>query len=195
MAEGWFSVARIRSAVMSTLLAAILVGATSVVAGAQVSPDSSWVRGVIREQSGRPVADALLRWMPGEVVTTSDAEGRFALAVPVWVAGSLVIRRVGFEPVGLAISALRPGERRDIGVTLPGLARLDVMSVVAERPRPLVNTKDAATGGAIDRAELQHLPTDARDPIAVAYNIPGVAQGTGFFGDAPKLTADGANGL
>ncbi len=180
---------------MPTLLAAILLLPTSVVAHAQAMRDSAWVSGVIREQAGRPVADASLRWTPGDVTTTSDAAGRFAMAVAGRVAGTLVIRRVGFEPVTLAVEALRPGERREIGVTLTGLARLDVVSVVAERPRPLVNTKDAATGGTIERLELQHLPTDARDPIALAYNIPGVAQGTGFFGDAPKLAVDGANGL
>jgi outer membrane receptor protein involved in Fe transport len=178
----------------TALLAVILVSA-SVVAHSQATPDSGRVRGVIREQAGRPVADASLRWMPGDVATTSDSAGRFALAVRAGVTGTLEIRRVGFEPVALAVSALRPGERREIGVTLPGLARVGVVSVVAERPRPLVNTKDAATGGTIERLELQHLPTDSRDPIALAYNIPGVAQGTGFFGDAPKLTVDGANGL
>ena len=41
--------------------------------------------------------------------------------------------------------------------------------------------------------ELERLPTDARDPIALAYNIPGVAQATGFFGDAPRLSINGAN--
>ena len=39
------------------------------------------------------------------------------------------------------------------------------------------------------------MPTDARDPVALAYNIPGVAQATGFFGDAPRLSINGANSL
>ena len=173
--------------------ALLLVAGTTV--GAQAPVDSALVRGVVREQSGRPVDGATVQWTPGARAVATDAAGRFALAAPAGVSGALVIRRVGFEPVTVALAALRAGERRDVGVTLPALARLDVVSVVAEQARPLVNTRDAATGGAVEHVELQRLPTDARDPIALAYNIPGVAQGTGFFGDAPKLTVDGANGL
>ncbi|NUQ19509.1 MAG: TonB-dependent receptor plug domain-containing protein, partial [Gemmatimonadaceae bacterium] len=177
------------------VLATILLLAPAVAARAQETRDSASVRGVAREQAGRPVADAWLRWTPGDATTSTDATGRFSLRVPAGVAGTLVIRRVGLEPVTIIVAALRPGEQREIGVTLPPLARLDVVSVVAERARPLVNTADATTGGSIEHTELQRLPTDARDPIALAYNIPGVAQGTGFFGDAPKLSVDGANSL
>ena len=54
---------------------------------------------------------------------------------------------------------------------------------------------DAATGGAVELAELRALPTDARDPVALGFTIPGVAQARGFFGDAPKLSISGANSL
>jgi outer membrane receptor protein involved in Fe transport len=95
----------------------------------------------------------------------------------------------------VGVPALAAGARRDVGVTLAALAQLDVVSVVAERERPLLNTEDAATGGSVERAELERLPTDARDPIALGYTIPGVAQATGFFGDAPRLSINGANAL
>jgi hypothetical protein len=163
---------------------------------AQAPVATAEVRGVVREQDGHPLASVIVRWEPiGGGVATTDETGRFRLAVTAGVAGSLVLQRVGFQSVRLPIAALRAGERREIGVTMPGTAKLDVMTVIADRSRPLVNTEDASTGGTIERAELQHLPTDARDPIALAYNIPGVAQGTGFFGDAPTLSVDGANGL
>lgn len=197
MTRPWFQVVRAgyRTFVLRVSVTAALLATPATHAHAQPRADTAWLRGVVREQVGRPVPGASLRWSANDATTSSDAAGRFALTIRAGVAGTLVIRRAGFEPVELAVSALRPGERREIGVTLPGLARLDVVSVVAERARPLVNTKDAATGGTIERLELQRLPTDARDPIALAFNIPGVAQGTGFFGDAPKLTVDGANGL
>ena len=190
-----FDAARTRFAATQVSLLAVLFLATSAVARAQSARDSARLSGVIREQAGRPLADASVEWTPGAVTATSDAAGRFALTLPAGSAGTLVIRRVGFGAVTVAVAALRAGEHREVGVTLPGLAHLDVVSVVAERARPLVNTNDAATGGTIEPLELQRLPTDARDPISLAYNIPGVAQGTGFFGDAPKLTVDGANGL
>ena len=74
-------------------------------------------------------------------------------------------------------------------------ARLNVVSVVADRPRPLLNTSSATVGGTVERRELLALPTDARDPISLAFALPNVAQATGFFGDAPRLTINGSNAL
>jgi hypothetical protein len=74
-------------------------------------------------------------------------------------------------------------------------AQLSVVSVVGDQPRRLLNTSTAAVGGTVERAELTALPTDARDPISLAYNLPNVAQATGFFGDAPRLSINGANAL
>ena len=74
-------------------------------------------------------------------------------------------------------------------------APLSVVSVVADRPRRLLNTTTATVGGTVERKELNALPTDARDPISLAYALPNVAQATGFFGDAPRLTINGSNAL
>jgi outer membrane receptor protein involved in Fe transport len=156
---------------------------------------SARVAGVVREQSGQQIAGALVRFAPGSASTLTDSSGRFELLVPAITAGTLTVAGDGFRPVTLAVPAIAEGVRRVVGVTLQSLARLDAVSVVATRTRPLLNTRDAATGGAVEREELQRLPTDARDPIALAYNIPGVAQATGFFGDAPRLTVNGANAL
>ena len=74
-------------------------------------------------------------------------------------------------------------------------APLSVVSVVADRPHPLLNRRTATVGGTVERRELLALPTDSRDPISLAYALPNVAQATGFFGDAPRLTINGANAL
>ena len=160
-----------------------------------VAQASARVDGVVREQSGQPADGAHVRFAPGDASTVTDSNGRFDLSVPAAAAGTLTIVGTGLRSATIALPALAEGARRVVGVTLLPLARLDVVSVVASRTRPLLNTRDAATGGAVEREELQRLPTDARDPIALAYNIPGVAQATGFFGDAPKLTVNGANAL
>ncbi|MEO6568435.1 MAG: TonB-dependent receptor, partial [Opitutaceae bacterium] len=84
---------------------------------------------------------------------------------------------------------------REVAIVLSPVFALDAVTVTAAPERPLLNTRDAATGGSVDRVELQGLPSDARNPIALAFTIPGVAQATGFFGDAPLLTINGANSL
>ncbi len=80
---------------------------------------------------------------------------------------------------------------RDSTVAVP----LSVVSVVSDRPRPLLNRSTATVGGTVERSELNALPTDSRDPISLAFALPNVAQATGFFGDAPRLTINGANAL
>lgn len=73
--------------------------------------------------------------------------------------------------------------------------QLSVVSIVADQPHPLLNRTTATVGGTVERKELNALPTDARDPISLAYSLPNVAQATGFFGDAPRLTINGSNSL
>ena len=153
------------------------------------------LNGIVREQSGQPLAGALVQFNTGQPNSTTNANGRFSLQIPAGVPGTLTVRRVGFEPGVLDVPATAANASRTISVKLIGLAQLDVVSVIATRARPLLNTSDAAQGGAVEQVEIQRLPTDARDPIALAYNIPGVAQATGFFGDAPRLTINGANSL
>ena len=177
------------------LMLAVIVASQLVVASPAPGQDAAEVAGLVRTQAGRPLSGATVQLTPGTRATETDSTGRFALRTAAGVATVVTIRHIGYRAVTLSLPSLAPGDRRQVAVTLPDLARLDVVTVIAERPRPLVNTHDAATGGAIERGELEHLPTDARDPVALAYNIPGVAQGTGFFGDAPRLTIAGANGL
>jgi outer membrane receptor protein involved in Fe transport len=72
---------------------------------------------------------------------------------------------------------------------------LDSVRVTADKPRALLDRRAAGLGGAIEARELTALPTDARDPIGLLYNIPGITQATGFFGDAPRLSFNGGNAL
>ncbi|GAC1647385.1 MAG: TonB-dependent receptor [Gemmatimonadaceae bacterium] len=151
--------------------------------------------GIVREQGGRPVPAASVSFVPGDRAVETDSSGRFVLAIAAATKGTLRIRRLGFDVVALGIPALKAGTERVVGVTLPGRVLLDVVSVVATHERPLLNTRDASTGGTVERQEIERLPTDARDPLPLAYNVPGVTQATGFFGDAPKLSINGANSL
>ncbi len=163
--------------------------------GRATAQGTARVQGVVREQSGQPLSGADVVFAPGAAAVTTGASGRFTLSVPAGAVGILTVRRVGYRPEIVDISALPDGGDHTVGVMLSGLVRLDVVSVIASRARPLLNTRDASTGGAVEREEIERLPTDARDPIALAYNVPGVAQATGFFGDAPKLSINGANSL
>nr|MCU0635476.1 TonB-dependent receptor [Gemmatimonadaceae bacterium] len=151
------------------------------------------IRGTVRSQAGRPLAGATVRVHDGATAIT-DSTGRFSVAARAATAVQLTVEAVGFRPSVRDVT-LAPGERRDIAVTLAPLYRLDPLAVVANPERPLLNTENATTGGSLERPELLALPTDARDPITLLFNLPGVTQATGFFGDAPVLSFNGANSL
>ncbi len=155
--------------------------------------DSALVRGTVRGESGAPVAGATVSWEGGSAARTAP-DGRFALAVAPG-AVALVIRAVGFGTDTVALAPLRPGETREIAVTLVRLTVLSEITVRPEPDRPLLDTLAATTGGAVDSLELRALPTDGRDPLALAFTVPGVAQATGFFDTAAPLTINGSNSL
>jgi hypothetical protein len=150
------------------------------------------ISGVVRAQRGAPVAEAEVR--AGERQARTDSAGRFTLVAEL-SATELRVSAPGFAPSRTALAPLTAGARREFAIVLVPLPSLDVRRVIASPSRPLLDTESAATGGSVERAEIEALPTDARDPIALLYNIPGVAQATGFFGDAPRLSFNGGNSL
>ena len=174
------------------LAALVALSANARFAAAQ---DSALLTGTVRAQAGAPVHLAELVFSEGRASATTDEQGRFRLRIPAETAGSLAVRAVGFSPAELPVAALGGGARREVPVTLAPLFVLDALTVVASRDRPLLNTEDATTGGAVEAAEIQALPTDARDPLALLFNVPGVAQASGFFGDAPSLSFNAINSL
>lgn len=155
--------------------------------------ETSTVSGVVRAQRGAAVPVATVR--AGQMMARTDDDGTFTLSVPSGAALTLRVEALGFAPAQVSVAALAAGERREIAIVLSGLQALDAQTIVAQPSRPLLNTESAVTGGAIERPEIEALPTDARDPIALLYNIPGITQATGFFGDAPRLSFNGGNSL
>lgn len=162
---------------------------------APASAQEARVAGTVRTQAGGPLPDVRLRFEPSGSSVRTDSAGRFSLVVPADVRGTLRFAHPDHAGESVSQGPLGAGEVREIAVTLSPLYRLDAVSVTHVAERPLLDTDDAVTGGSIERSELEALPTDARNPLALAFTVPGVAQSTGFFGDAPPLTVTGANAL
>ncbi len=175
-------------------LAALAAIVAPLLAGAQ---ENATISGVVRSQGGEPIAEASVRLEVGGSgpTTLTNVQGRFKLTVAPANAVSMSIVAPGFSPVRIPIGAIAPGTTREVAVVMPFVRRLDARTIVASRSRPLLNSADAATGGSIEAQEIAALPTDARDPIALLHNVPGVTQATGFFGDAPRLSFNGGNSL
>ena len=175
--------------------AATVALVASVLIAGPVAAQSGRLSGTVRAQSGRPIPAVAITLVGHDNVSRSDSSGRFAMTVPAGEMLRLVAQSPGFRADTVNVAAIAPGTHRDVPLTLLPLAQLAARQIVAQRDRPLVNTSDATTGGTVEYAELRALPTDARDPISLAYNIPGVAQARAFFGDAPRLSINATNSL
>lgn len=174
------------------LLAGLAATAPAVLAAQE---PQAVISGVVRARPGTPVPGARVELLATGAAAIADSGGRFALHVPAFTAGLLRATAPGHYADSLAVPPLDTAAEHRVALTLAPVFELEALTVVTRRPRPLLDTETAATGGAIERHELEALPTDARDPVGLAAYIPGVAQATGFFGDAPPLTINGQNAL
>jgi hypothetical protein len=152
------------------------------------------VRGTVRAQRGQPLVGASIAVPPDTATVRTDRAGLFQITVPAGRPPVLLITADGFAAsrieLGSSLEVARP-----LAIIMRPLAKLDARTIVASLSRPLLNTENAATGGSVEAREIAALPTDARDPISLLYNIPGVTPATGFFGDAPRLSFNGGNSL
>ncbi len=187
-----------RQLARTLILPLALLGLAVAAAPAQAQ-DDALVTGTVLSESGAPIEGAsvvfeltLTQRLPA---VQTDGAGRFRLVVPASTSGLLRFSAAGHVAASRPLDALAAGTREAVAVTLQRLFTLDALSVVAPRSRPLLNTENAETGGAVEALEIRSLPTEARDPLRLALTIPGVSQSTGFFGDAPPLTIHGDNGL
>lgn len=153
------------------------------------------MRGIVVSQGGGPLVGAAIVVRPGAVATTTDGTGSFELSIPAGREAAVSFGHASHFTEERSVGALGVGETRHIAVTLAPIYDVDALVVVAPRHRPLLNTDDAETGGAVERYELRALPTESRQPLSLAFNVPGVSQSTGFFGDAPPLAIHGENSL
>jgi len=189
--------------VVLTSTAARAQSAESRPASVERPAETVTVTGTVRSQRGRPVAGAIVRLFgtaarltDAPLATAStDSLGRFRVGAPGGGALVLGVTASGYAPARLGVEAPRDGSARAVAVVLTPLAALDAQTIVASSDRPLLDTETATTGGAIEAREIAALPTDARDPVALLYNVPGITQATGFFGDAPRLSFNGGNAL
>ncbi len=189
---------------------AVSLGLASVSVCAQRLPaqaSTATITGVVQRKGGDPIARVRITIDGGRDTATTEPDGRFVLRVTSNVAG--VLRAT--TPVDTSVISFPPlkaGATREVDVVMPGgvasrseeSRSLAPVIVTADREhivqvRPLLDTAAAVTGGTVSAAELRSLPVADRDPLTLAFTIPGAAQATGFFNTAPILSLNGQNSL
>jgi len=153
------------------------------------------LRGVVRDSQAQVIAEATVvltesTGLTRRVVTGADGTFEFVAVTP----GTTIAVEVaapGFTPTTREIRALAAGERQSLDITLDVAGIAARTDVVAADSRPA----SAELGGQLSRAEVERVPANGRDLVALAYLIPGAAPARGFYNLAPRLTINGASSL
>jgi len=170
--------------------------ATPALASAQSA--SATVAGTVRDSSGRAIAGAAVRLDGAETGAVreaiSGAAGQYEFGgLPAASRQTLQVDSPGFRSARRALEPLTAGERRLIDLQLEPAGVNETIVVTSDGPLGLAMSPEL--GGNLGREQIDRLPVNGRDLIAVAYMIPGAAPARGFYNLAPRLTINGASSL
>ena len=186
------TMAALRSSAAGLVLLVCAPGAVWAQSGTTV------VAGTVRDVTGQPVPEAHVRLeepATGRARTlTTDASGRYEFAdvrpaTPLSVDATVT----GFQPARRAVDALSAGERRVVDLHLAPAGVSEVIDVRADAP--LGRSSTPVLGGRLTRDQVEQVPVNGRDLVALAYLVPGAAPARGFYNLAPRLTINGASSL
>jgi len=177
---------------------ALLVALNSLPMTAAAQSSSAAIAGTIRDTAGRPVPGVTVRLEDRETgvvrQSVSGPSGHYEFG------GLLPSSRItvradveGFRPTRRDVEPLTAGERRLIDVRLEPAGVSEQVLVTADTPLGLTSTPEL--GGNLGREQIELVPVNGRDLIALAYLIPGAAPARGFYNLAPRLTINGASSL
>ena len=179
---------------LRALLLVVCLSAGFLLSPAEAQTLGATLRGVVRDSQSQVIAGAtvVLREPAGltrRTITGADGAYEFVAVTPGTPVG-LEVAAPGFAAVTQQVRAMAAGQRLslDIALDVAGVtSRTDV--VAASRPA------SAELGGQLSREEVERVPANGRDLVALAYLIPGAAPARGFYNLAPRLTINGASSL
>ena len=176
----------------------VLAGLCLLPASASAQSGSAAIAGTIRDGSGRPITAGHVRLEDADTVSTrevaSGPAGQFEFAgLPPASRFTLQVASDGFRTARRTLSPLTAGERRLIDVLLEPQGVSEAVVVTADGP--LDRSLSPELGGNLGREQLDRVPANGHDLVALAYLIPGAAPARGFYNLAPRLTINGASSL
>ena len=188
-----------RFAVTLVLVAAFaVVGVFMLDVPAHAQTSSAAIAGVVRDGSGGVIAGAqLILKNPAtgnarSAVSGESGEFEFSALTPA-AALLLQVQSTGFRTTERRVEAVTAGERRIVNVQLAVAGISESVQVVPDVA--LVSTATPELGGNLIREQIDRVPVNRRDLIALAYLIPGAAPARGFYNLAPRLTINGSSSL
>src|SRR5260370_4438183 len=152
-----------------------LMVALLVVSGALAQTGTTSVRGTVTDPHGASVPDATLTLTSSEIgvtiTTKTDKEGTYQFLEIRPATYSLTITAAGFAKVQQSGLQLLVATPRTNNVKLELSSMTTTVEVMSSAET--INTQDATLGGAFATTQLDSIPTEGRDPVAIFSLMPG----------------------
>jgi len=166
-----------------------LMVALVVVSGTLAQTGTTSVRGTVTDPHGASVPDATVTLTSSEIgvtlTTKTDKEGTYQFLEIRPATYSLTITAAGFAKVQQSGLQLLVATPRTNNVKLELSSMTTTVEVVSSAQT--INTQDATLGGAFATTQLDSLPTEGRDPVAILSLMPGVV----FNADREQVDLNG----
>ncbi len=169
--------------------------ARDTIPGAAAPGQTATISGTVIDADGKPVGNAHVSIIGGSNSATTDSTGAFTLAGQPTGTHALVVRRLGYMPVELAVN-LTPLRKNEVAVQLqqyvPVLASviIDGSRAAALERIGFTQRKARGTGRYIERAAIES--RSAYRLSNLLENLPGLRRpGDGFGGTCTTYFVDG----
>jgi hypothetical protein len=176
----------VRTAIVLTALAPAPVMAQS----------SATIAGLVLDATGAPLsgvtvlAEDAATGVRRQAVT--GASGGYEIgAVPPASRITVSVEVAGFRPAQHRLEPLAAGDSRRLDLRLEPAGVRHTVRVTADHPLGVASVPEL--GGKVGREQIDRLPINGRDLLALAYLVPGAAPARGFYNLAPRLTINGAS--
>lgn len=187
------------SILRANVLAAVL-GSTMLLPTAPVFAQQAGIEIAVVDEVGAPVADAevvienraigLIRKLLTDARGRAQVEGlstagQYFVSVPASDRHAALIA----QPV-----ELRTNFSRSVILQLTAPESASII-VTAARAITGLNTSNAEVSATLTAEQIRRIPVEARSLERLLFRLPSVTQSTGFFGEAPAISINGANAL
>lgn len=178
-------------------LCAVVVLATLAPTAVQAQSGAT-IAGLVLDSTGTPLAGvAVLAEDSATAIRRSAVTGSSGAyeigGLPPASQITISVDVAGFRPVRRRLEPLSSGDNRRVDLRLePAVVE---QTVIVTADHPLASASVPELGGAIGREQIDRLPVNGRDILALAYLVPGAAPARGFYNLAPRLTINGASSL
>ena len=155
----------------------------------------------IDKNNSQPIADVIINISNTDIGYTSQAatnEQGKAFFRALSTSGTykvFIVNSPEFYPIEATDIILKSNKSKSVILVVSRKETIELDEITVTAPISRINTIDAEVSAELDVKEIEALPIEGRDITRALFRLPNVTQATGFFGEAPNVSINGANSL